>query len=468
MTEYFRGKITASQIVGRSTLLACASAVALAGAALLPASSAQAKPTATFTMAPPPPGPPKALVGGSVVDVLTGSVIDNAVVIVTGETITAVGPADKTPVPDGATVIHMDGKWLVPGLINCHVHLGLKLPGAAGAALQDETDEGLVLRMEENGRKSLYSGVTTVRLVGEEHGADFELKSAINRRTAIGPRIETAGEIIVPTGGHGYLEADGPYEIAKAVREQIKSGASWIKVAISGGIADSLGDISASPMTLEEIKMAVEVAHRNGVQITAHNGSPAAADEAISVGINGFEHGYHLTQKQLTDMKAKGVWLVPTIVVTQPGALEFYKKIGSPDWYLDRVRSTGKDHWAMLQTAIKTGVQIALGTDQFPYEPNEGTTATIREAELYVDAGMTPIDAIRAGTSTAARMLKLSDKVGAIAVGHYADVVAVEKDPTKDIHALRTIDFVMKGGDVIRNDAVAQAAGVVQPALTHP
>jgi imidazolonepropionase-like amidohydrolase len=440
----------------------------LSGAVLLSGTPAWARVTATFTMAPPPAGPPKALVGGSVVDVLTGSVIDNAVVIVTGETITAVGPADKTPIPAGATVFHMDGKWLIPGLINCHVHLGLKLPGAAGAALQDETDEGLVLRMEENGRKSLYSGVTTVRLVGEENGADFDLKAAINRREVVGPRIETAGEIIAPTGGHGYLEADGPYGLAKAIREQIKAGATWIKVAISGGIADSHGDISASPMTLEEIKTAVDVAHRFGVPITAHNGSPIAADEAMSVGIDGFEHGYHLTQKQLTQMKAQNVWLVPTIVVSQPGALEFYKKIGSPDWYLERVKSTGKDHWAMLQMAIKTGVQIALGTDQFPYEPNEGTTATIREAELYVDAGMTPIDALRAGTSTAARMLRLSDKVGAIAVGHYADIDVLEKDPTKDIHALRTIDFVMKGGDVIRNDAVVKASAGAEPALIDP
>jgi imidazolonepropionase-like amidohydrolase len=119
----------------------------------------------------------------------------------------------------------------------------------------------------------------------------------------------------------------------------------------------------------------------------------------------------------------------------------------------------------MLQAAIKTGVPIALGTDQFPFEPNEGTTATVREAELYAEAGMTPIDALRAGTSMAAKMLRLDKKIGAIAPGYFADIDAIEADPTKDIHALRGIGFVMKGGDVIRNDAVAKANPGLLPAL---
>jgi imidazolonepropionase-like amidohydrolase len=152
-------------------------------------------------------------------------------------------------------------------------------------------------------------------------------------------------------------------------------------------------------------------------------------------------------------MKAKGVWLVPTIVVSQPGAREFYKKIGSPDWYLARVDSTGKAHWSMLQNAIKLGVNIALGTDQFPFEPNGGTTATVAEAELYVKAGMTPLQALQSATTQSARMLGVEGDLGRIQPGKYADIVAVEADPTKDISALRTIDFVMKGGVVYRNDS---------------
>lgn len=406
------------------------------------------------------PSPPAvtALVGGTVVAVDGGPAIENATVLITGERISHIGPAGATAIPPGAKIIAMTGRWLMPGLMNMHVHLGLKLPGAAGDSLTTETDTEEVLRMAGNARLSLLSGVTTLRLVGEDHGTDFALRAAIERGEVVGPRIKTAGEVIVPTGGHGSLEADGPYALAHAVRGQIKSGADWIKIAISGGISDSRGSISAAPMTDEEMSTLIDVAHRNGIKVTAHNGSSEAARQALRFGVDGFEHGYHLDASVLKDMKAKGVWLVPTIVVTQPGALEFYRKIGSPHWYLDRVKITGADHWAMLQNAIRMGVNIALGTDQFPFEPNDGTTATVAEAELYVKAGMTPLQALQSATTQAARMLAMEADVGSITVGKFADIVAVSADPVKDIHALRTIDFVMKGGVVARDDRRGIAA----------
>jgi imidazolonepropionase-like amidohydrolase len=393
-----------------------------------------------------------ALVGGNVVAIDGGAPLTDATVLISGERITAVGPAASIAVPAGAKIISMTGRWLIPGLMNMHVHLGLKLPGAAGDSLVNETDTEEVLRMAGNARRSLLAGVTTLRLVGEDHGTDFALRAAIDRGEVLGPRIKTAGEVIVPTGGHGSLEADGPYALAHVVREQIKNGADWIKIAISGGISDSRGSISAAPMTDEEMSTLIEVAHRNGIRVTAHNGSNEAARQALRFGIDGFEHGYHLNTEVLKDMKAKGVWLVPTIVVTQPGALEFYRKIGSPGWYLERVKITGADHWAMLQNAIRLGVKIALGTDQFPFEPNGGTTATVAEAELYVKAGMTPLQALQSATTQAARMLEMDADVGRIAVGKYADIDAVAADPAVDIHALRGIDFVMKGGVVVRDD----------------
>jgi imidazolonepropionase-like amidohydrolase len=143
---------------------------------------------------------------------------------------------------------------------------------------------------------------------------------------------------------------------------------------------------------------------------------------------------------------------VPTIVVSQKGALEFYKKIGSPPWYLERQASVGKVHWETLRSAIKAGVNIALGSDQYPFEPNEGTTATIREAELYAEAGMTSLQALRAATIEPARMLDVAGQVGEIKPGKLADIVALGADPIADIHALRTISFVMKGGKVARHD----------------
>ena len=399
-----------------------------------------------------------ALTDANVVEIQGGAPIRNAVVLVRDGRIEAVGPAGNVTIPPAATVVPMGGKWLIPGLMNMHVHLGLKLPGAEGAALANETDPQMALRMAANARRSLLAGVTTVRLVGEEHGVDFAVRRAIEKGEIIGPRIKTAGEIIVPTGGHGFLEADGPYALAHAVREQIKQGADWIKIAISGGIADTHGSIAAAPMTDEELSTLIDVAHRNGIKVTAHNGSAEAAKQSLAMGINCFEHGYHLSDENLKDMKARGVWLVPTIVVSQQGAREFYKKIGSPDWYLARVDSTGKDHWAMLQKAIRLGVNIGLGTDQFPFEPNGGTTATVAEAELYVKAGMTPLQALQSATTQTAKMLGIDQEVGRIAPGQYADIVAVDGDPTVDIAKLRTISFVMKNGAIVRDDAHGKLA----------
>lgn len=430
--------------------------VVLALAAGLAATAAQALPTAE-PVAVRHSDAVTVLTGANVVAIDGGAPVRDAVVVVRDGRILSVGPAGSA-IPAGAEVVPMGGKWLIPGLMNMHVHLGLKLPGAAGAALTSETDPQMALRMAANARRSLLSGVTTVRLTGEEHGVDFAVRRAIEQGDIIGPRIKTAGEIIVPTGGHGFLEADGPYGLAHAVREQIKQGADWIKIAISGGIADTHGSISAAPMTDEELRTLIDVAHRNGVKVTAHNGSAEAATQSLAMGINCFEHGYHLSDANLREMKAKDVWLVPTIVVSQAGAREFYTKIGSPPWYLDRVESTGRDHWTMLQHAIRMGVNIALGTDQFPFEPNGGTTATVAEAELYVKAGMTPLQALQAATTQPARMLGIDQDVGRIAAGKYADIVAVDSDPTVDISALRTISFVMKNGVIVRDDAHGRMA----------
>jgi len=392
-----------------------------------------------------------ALVGGTVVDLSGKSPITDAVVLVEGERILSVGPAASTPVPAGATVVPMAGKWLIPGMMNMHVHLGLNLPGAAHA--YNEKPEATAMRMLENAQKSLMAGTTTVRLTGERDHIEFAVKQAIDSGAFAGPRIYSAGEIIAITGGHGYREADGPDEWAEAVRDQIKAGATWIKIAVSGGIADTHGDINAAPMTDDEMRTTIEVAHRNGVKVTAHNGSSGAALQALKFGIDGFEHGYHLDDEVLKQMQAKGTWLVPTIVVSQPGARAFYQKIGSPDWYLDRVDSTGKDHWAMLQKAIRLHINIAMGSDQFPWEPNQGTSASVRETELYAEAGMTPLQALRAATVEPARMLGVDKQVGELKPGYLADILAIDADPLKDIHALRTIGFVMKGGAIVRDDA---------------
>ena len=397
-----------------------------------------------------------AIVGASLVDLNGGAPRSDVVVVIEGDKIAAVGPAASTPIPPGADVIRASGKSIAPGLMNLHTHYGLVLPGRVGAELANETEAALALRMAANARTSLLSGVTTTRSTGESRGAEFALRRSIERGEAVGPRIFTAGQGVRVTGGHGYRAGDegldSPDAFRRAVRREIFAGAEWIKIAISGGIADTHGDIAASHMTKEEIAAVTDTAHRHGVKVTAHSGSPGATMEAIEAGIDCVEHGYFLTDEVLQRMREKGVWYVPTIVVSQPTVMEFFKKIGSPDWYLARVASVGKSHWATLQKAIKMGVKIALGTDQFPYEPNDGTTATIREAQYYVEAGMTPLQALRSATIETATMLGIADRLGTIEQGKLADLVITDADPSKDIKALRSIRLVMKGGVVYRND----------------
>lgn len=397
-----------------------------------------------------------AIVGGSVVDLDGGAPLRDAVILIEGERIVAIGAAADTSVPPDAEVIDVGGAWLIPGLMNMHVHLGLKLPGKMAAELAKETEGELTLRMADSARQSLEAGVTTIRLPGDDSHGDIALDKAIRKGQAHGPRIFSAGEALVITGGHGSEAGveyyDGPDELIKAARREISAGASWVKILISGGIATDGGDISQALMTPAEIGAVIDAAHRFGAKVAAHSGSPQATVVAVDAGVDSIEHGYFLDRPTLRKMKRAGTWLVPTIVVSQPATAPFFEKIGSPAWYLARRDSVGKQHWRALELAIEEGVNIALGTDQLPHEPNDGTTATAREAQYYVEAGMTPLQALRSATIEPARMLEADADIGSLEVGKYADILAVTEDPTEDIKALRDIRLVMKGGRVYRNE----------------
>ena len=398
-----------------------------------------------------------AIVGGTVVDLEGKAPIENAVILVEQDRIAAIGAAGTVNIPDGAGQIDATGTWLIPGLMNMHVHLGLVMPGRMTAELYNESEAALALRMAANARESLQAGVTTIRLTGSRAHADLALMRAINKGQADGPRIFSAGETLTITAGHGSKKPgkknyDGPDELVKAARTQISAGAKWLKILISGGIATDGGGLAAALMTPGEIQAVIDAAHRFGVKVTAHSGSPVATDIAVDAGLDCVEHGYFLDRKTLKKMKEHGTWLVPTIVVTAPGTRPFFERMGMPQWYMERRNSAGKLHWQALEMAIEEGVNIALGTDQLPSEPNDGTTATALEAQYYVEAGMTPLQALRSATIEPARLLEADDEIGSLEQGKYADIVAVDKDPTTDIKALRNILLVMKGGKVYRDD----------------
>lgn len=396
------------------------------------------------------------LSGAHLVHVESGNIQRDAVLVIDGERISAMGAADEVRVPPGTREIDLGGRWLIPGLMNMHVHPGLILPGKLAAELADESDAALALRMAHAIRGMLQVGVTTIRIPGDRRHADLAVDRAIRRGEAIGPRIFSSGMPLVITGGHGseagVLYADGPDELIKAARQQISLGASWVKILISGGIATQGGGISEALMTPEEINAVVDAAHRFGAKVAAHSGSPAATSVAVDAGVDSIEHGYTLDRETLRKMKRAGTWLVPTIVVSQPATEEFFERIGSPPWYLERRESVGKLHWDALRVAIEEGVNIALGTDGLPQEPAEGSTWMVREAEYYVDAGMTPLEALQSATINTARMLDAESEIGTLEPGKYADVVVLGANPIEDISALRQIEMVMKGGVFYRDD----------------
>jgi imidazolonepropionase-like amidohydrolase len=400
--------------------------------------------------------PTLALVGGHVVDVHTGDIQRDAVVLVQGERISAIGARGDVTIPADAARVDLSGRWLVPGLMNMHVHPGLILPGKLAAELANESDAALALRMSHALRRMLEIGVTTVRIPGDSRHADLALARSIDRGETPGPRVYSAGEPVVITGGHrskrGVAHADGPDELVKAARLQISAGARWIKILISGGIATDGGEIAEALMTPEEIRAVVDASHRFGVPVAAHSGSPAATRVAVQAGVDSIEHGYALDRAVLREMREAGTWFVPTIVVSQSATTPYFERIGSPPWYMLRRESVGRQHWEALRIAIEEGVNIALGTDGLPYESADDTTWMAREIEYYVEAGMTPLAALQSATLNTARMLGTEETLGSLEAGKLADILALPVNPLEDIRALRSVDFVMKGGEVYRRD----------------
>ncbi|HEY3063222.1 MAG TPA: amidohydrolase family protein [Chloroflexota bacterium] len=390
----------------------------------------------------------------AVIDGVTDSARLDTSVLVDGNTIRAVGVRDELK-QQAAHEVDLNGAYVMAGLANMHVHFGLILPGIAGDRLVNETEAAHALRMAQNARETLRAGITTVRLVGERKHADFALKASIASGETQGPRIFTAGMAVIATGGHGHtragtIEADGADDFRKKVRLQLKAGADLIKICISGGIAGEHEAIRDAQLSRDEMRAVMDTAHGSGKKVTAHAGPSGAIRDAIECGLDCVEHGYFLDPETIALMVQRGVWYVPTIVVSR--CEEFFHKIGAPEWMIRKALEAGKLHFAALQGAIQAGVQIALGTDMMPAEPYEGTTATVRELEFYVEAGMTPLQAVRVATIKPAEWLGVANRQGTVEAGKLADLIAVDGDPTVSISNLRNLRFVMHDGQIVRHD----------------
>lgn len=383
-------------------------------------------------------------------DVVRGEMVTNPVVVIDGSRIVRVGGA----VPAGATVIDLGAVTLLPGFIDAHTHLSYDISGDWVNRPVRELSGEAALRGAHNASLTLRAGFTTVRDVGSGSFVDVALMRAIDQGLVEGPRIIPAGHSLGITGGHcdvtgyipGVLElgpeegvADGVDGVLRAVRYQIKHGAKVIKICATAGVLSFEGPVGAQQFSEEEMRAIVEEAARHGLKVAAHAHGAEGIKAAVRAGVASIEHGSLLDDEGIQLMKERGTYLVPTTHLADVIALDqLPPPIRAKAEYVLPLAK------ANLRKAIAAGVKIAFGTDAAVYPHGDNA----KEFAALVDRGMTPLEAIRAGTVRAADLLGTPDR-GAIAPGMLADLVAVRGDPLADIRATEQIAFVMKGGAVV-------------------
>jgi imidazolonepropionase-like amidohydrolase len=391
--------------------------------------------------------------------------LPDAGIWVRDDRIAAVGPRTEVLAAAGAEGpfdrIDLDGAFVTPGLVNMHTHLSLSLPGTGGDGVRGMNPHELALYMADGARRTLLCGVTTVRCVAEKDYADFALRRAITAGQVVGPRIFTAGRALVCTGGHGHesgdtLECDGADGFRRGVRSQVKAGADLVKVMISGGIAGEHEAIHTRQLFTDELAAVIETAHAWGRRVTAHAGPAGVIAEAVELGLDCVEHGYQLTPEVVGLMAARGAALVPTLLVTR--CKEFFDELGVPEWMQCRSLGAGPRHLESYAAAVAAGVEVLLGSDMPPFWHFEGTNASVRELEYMSEGGIGPARALHAGTLGPVRWLGAEADLGTVEAGKYADLIAMDADPSVETSAFRGIRWVMKGGRVVRDDRAGWTA----------
>ena len=388
------------------------------------------------------------LVGASLIDGMGGEPVRGRTVVVEGDRITQV--VDDARAPRGRR-IDLAGCTLLPGLINCHVHLSFGAEADPVRVMKDEPHALTALKVLRRAQETVEAGVTTVRDLGGRDYAEFAVRRAIAEGLFPGPRILGAGRPVCMTGGHGNSigrEADGPDDARKAVREQLKAGADVIKLIATGGVMTPGVEPGSPQLTLEEMRAAIEEARKAGRRTAAHaQGSTGIAD-AIEAGITTIEHGIFLTDEIIAAMKRKGVFLVPTLAA--PAAISAGGlAAGIPDYMVRKSDAVVTAHVASFRRAHEAGARIAAGADSGT--PLNFHGSLLPELELMVKYGMTPLEAIRSATSVAAEALGLGGETGRLADGHLADLLAVTGDPAERIGALSDVRLVLARGAIIRS-----------------
>jgi len=399
-----------------------------------------------------------AIRAGRLLDGKNDAPVSNALIVIEGDKILSVTPGGSPP--PGVELIDLSRATVLPGFVDAHTHVLLQ-----GDITAEDYDKQLLkqsipyraILAARNAQIALSHGFTVLRDLETEGAmyADVDVKQAIANGEVPGPRMQVATRAMTPTGMYGPLGysweirvpqgvqyVDGPEEARKAVREQVMFGADWIKYYSDHGYFYGPDGVLHSHVNFadDEARAIVEEAHRIDKKVAAHAIGSDGIAAALRAGVDTIEHGDGLTEPQMEEMARRGIYWVPTIMV---GAYVATGRQGNWPKMVDTEK-------AAFQLALKKGVKIVLGTDAGGFNWKDLNEA--KEFEYYVSYGMTPQQAIRTATTTAAELLGWSDKMGSIEAGKWADLVAVEGDPLKDITELQRVKFVMKSGAVFKND----------------
>jgi len=419
---------------------------------------------------PPAAAPPTVYVkAGHLFDATSDQLRENVVLVVEGERITKVAAAGEVTIPAGAKVVDLSNAWVLPGLIDCHTHLETRADQYDPINQVRQTPFMGGFNGVVNANKTLQAGFTSVRDVGSSPFFAVDLRKAIDSGYIPGPRVVASGPGISITGGHGdmngfapavsnmmypaekdYAIADGPEEVRKVVREQVKYGVDVIKILATGGVLSAGDKPGAEQFTYEELKVAADEAHRAGRKIAAHAHGTEGIKDAVRAGIDSIEHGSLIDAEGIELMKQHGTYLVADIYNDDyilGKAIEF----GLPKENVEKERSLGRLQRENFAKAVAAGVKVAFGTDAGVYPHGDNA----KQFHYMVKYGLTPAGAIRAATSSAADLIDRAKDVGTLEAGKYADLIAVTANPLDKVEVLEHVSFVMKGGKVYKDELAA-------------
>ncbi|MBK9090689.1 MAG: amidohydrolase family protein [Holophagales bacterium] len=407
-------------------------------------------------------GPRLLVHAGRLVDGVSAAPREMVTVIVEGERIADVVAGYRVPAP-GEKVLDLSDATVLPGFIDLHVHLGMEMSPSAYLNQFTQNPADLALRAASHARTTLRAGFTTVRNLGDSYNTTISLRDAIRQGWVEGPRIFTAGKSIATTGGHadptnGWCDliqgdpgpkdgvANGAEEMAKAVRQRYKDRADLIKITATGGVLSLARSPNAPQFTQDEVDAVVKTARDYDIPVAVHAHGAEGMKRAIRAGVDSIEHGTQMDDEAIQLFKEKGVWYVPTL----SAGIFVGEKAKLPGYFPEVVRPKaaliGAQIRATAAKAVQAGIRIAFGTDAGVGPHGENG----KEFGYLVEAGMTPMQAIQAATSSAAKVLRAEKDLGSVEKGRLADLVAFRKDPLADVGVLATtFAFVMKGGVVV-------------------